>query len=317
MKNNQSGEDEADERRSRPSLRELEVLHAVISFAKTTAAAATLGISQPAVSRAIASLEARTGRALFFRDGGRLVPTADALALDMEAVVILRAVDQLASWPHIPAAEAQLKISTGTTLAQYFLVGLVAEFMRINPEIRIQIEIGNTFSVVNNVADGAADIGIMDQPPAHAGLRIHPLRRAVAHVILPATHILAGQSTLSVSDLIEEPLIALPRRFSTRSLVDQAFREKGAEPKIVVECDTSVFAVELVRRHIGIAILNPFPLAFRNDEALAFRAFRPELPFETAALTSASGKANPLARRFIDFIRLKQPDDPFSTAIRK
>ena len=58
-----------------PSLRELEVLQAMIATRKTVAAAQMLGISQPAVSRALAALEAHVGRPLFAREGGRLVPT--------------------------------------------------------------------------------------------------------------------------------------------------------------------------------------------------------------------------------------------------
>ena len=70
--------------RNRPTLRELEVFRSVIRCGKTTAAARQLGISQPAVSRALAQLEARKGEMLFRRDGNRLVPTAEALALDRE-----------------------------------------------------------------------------------------------------------------------------------------------------------------------------------------------------------------------------------------
>ena len=88
--------DDENTRSSRPSVRELEVLHAVITTRKTTAAAQRLGGSQPAVSRAIGALEARLGRELFIRDGGRLVPTADAFALDAEAAPIFSALERLA-----------------------------------------------------------------------------------------------------------------------------------------------------------------------------------------------------------------------------
>ncbi|HRE22024.1 MAG TPA: LysR family transcriptional regulator, partial [Rhabdaerophilum sp.] len=72
----------------RPTLRELEVLRTLIAYGKATAAARKLGISQPAVSRAIHQLEKRTGLVLFRREGGRLVPTADALALHKESEAI-------------------------------------------------------------------------------------------------------------------------------------------------------------------------------------------------------------------------------------
>ncbi|WP_291634202.1 LysR family transcriptional regulator, partial [Bosea sp. (in: a-proteobacteria)] len=85
--------------RQAPSLRELEILQAMIATRKTVAAAQMLGISQPAVSRALAALEAHVGRPLFMREGGRLVPTGDAFALEAEAQPIFDALERLAGWP--------------------------------------------------------------------------------------------------------------------------------------------------------------------------------------------------------------------------
>src|ERR1700736_5796645 len=81
----------------RPSLREIEALRAMVATGKTTQAARDLGTSQPSVSRAIASLEARLGQPLFLRRNGRLAPTAEALAFEARAAVIFDLLDQLAA----------------------------------------------------------------------------------------------------------------------------------------------------------------------------------------------------------------------------
>src|SRR4051812_9346970 len=81
----------------RPSLREIEALRAMVASGKTTQAARDLGTSQPSISRAIASLEARLGHPLFTRRNGRLVATAEALALEARATVIFDLLDQLAA----------------------------------------------------------------------------------------------------------------------------------------------------------------------------------------------------------------------------
>jgi DNA-binding transcriptional LysR family regulator len=70
-----------EHRDKRPSFRELEALHALVEARKTTSAAHKIGVSQPAISRAIQDLEHRVGKALFRREGGRLVPTADGILL--------------------------------------------------------------------------------------------------------------------------------------------------------------------------------------------------------------------------------------------
>ncbi|MCA3673517.1 MAG: LysR family transcriptional regulator, partial [Methylobacterium sp.] len=113
----------------RPSLRELEILRALITLGKTTAAAAKLNISQPAVSRAIAQLEERTGIVLFRRESGRLLATAEALALHKEAEPIFQTLERLerARWRPVDQ-EANLRIACPPTLAHHFLNSMLARF---------------------------------------------------------------------------------------------------------------------------------------------------------------------------------------------
>jgi DNA-binding transcriptional LysR family regulator len=302
--------------RSRPSVRELEVLHAVITTRKTTAAAQRLGISQPAVSRAIASLESRLGRDLFVRDGGRLVPTADAFALDAEAAPIFAALSRLEGWPNTQQTGTLIRIVAPATLAQTFLSVMIARFMATHPDVRIQLEIGRSADVVSAVADGSADLGMVDTSIGHAGVRAEVFRRAIAHALVPSDHRLASMERVTPTDLHEEPILALTRRFSVRAQIEKAFAEYGHEMRVVVESAASSVIAQLVRARLGIALLNPFPLSLADDPSLAFVPFEPAIGFDTAFLLPATGSALPAARRFVDFVRNDQPDDRYTVAIR-
>src|SRR5665213_3364032 len=59
--------------------RQIEAFRAVIESGSMSAAARTLGISQPNISRFIAQLEASTGLKLFDRGAGKISPTEDAI----------------------------------------------------------------------------------------------------------------------------------------------------------------------------------------------------------------------------------------------
>lgn len=302
--------------RSRPSVRELEVLHAVITTRKTTAAAQRLGISQPAVSRAISSLESRLGRELFMRDGGRLVPTADAFALDAEAAPIFAALTRLEGWPNTQTIGSLLRIASPPTLAQAFLSVMIARFMAYDADIRIQLEIGKSTDVTSAVAEGSADLGIVDVAVSHAGVRAEVFRRAIAHAVVPIDHPLATRDRVSPNDIAEYPVLALTRRFSVRAQIEKAFAEFGQEPRIVFESTTSSVLAQLVRAKLGVALVNPFPLSLAGDPNLAFIPFEPAITFDTAFLLPSTGSALPAARRFVDFVRADQPDDRFTTALR-
>ena len=310
-----SASDAAESVTIRPSLREIEALRAMVATGKTTQAARNLGTSQPSVSRAIASLEARLGQPLFTRRNGRLAPTAEALALEARAAVIFDLLDQLA----VPRAgidgATAIRIAAPPTLANLFLAPILARFIIGEPGVRVHIEIGKSADCLAAVADGSADLGLVDQTPSHDGVRLEIFRRARPHALLPKRHRLASRRELSISDLVGERILALSRRFPLRTKVDAAFAAQRAEPMIVAEATTSVFLAELVRAGLGIAILNPFPLELRPDKTLVFRPLDLRISLETAVVVPARGSLAPAARALANFIRAEQPASQYSTPV--
>ncbi len=301
----------------RPTLRELEVLRTLITFGKATAAAKKLGISQPAVSRAIHQLEARTGLTLFRREGGRMLATAEALALYQESEPIFLTFERLerARWRPEEASPV-LRVAAPPTLAHWFLHKLLAEFSRNEPETRINIEIGTGIDVVNLVANGNMDLGVVDSDQDHMGVRFVAFRSAGAHVVIPAHSPLAALKEITTHDLEGVPFVALARRFPSRTRLDRLLMGAGIEPKIVIEVSTAMAAYEFVRAGIGVSIMNPFPMSLRADPDICFRPFTPTIAYETSFVLPSITPPSAVARRFIDFVRKHQPGEGYSLAMR-
>lgn len=303
----------ADGSKLRPSLREIEALRAMIATGKTTQAARQLGTSQPSVSRAIASLEARLGQPLFARRNGRLAPTAEALALEARAAVVFDLLDQLAA-PRSDGATT-IRVAAPPTLANLFLAPLLSRFITRDPGTRVHIEVGKSTDCLGAVADGSADLALVDQAASHDGVRLEIFRRARPHVLMSKRHPLAARAELAIGDLVGERMIALSRRFPLRNKVDAAFAAVRAEPLIVAEASTSTFLVEMVRAGLGLAILNPFPLELRPEKSMVFRPLDLKMSLETAVVVPARGSLTPAARSLANFIRTEQPESPFSEPI--
>jgi len=294
----------------RPSLRELEVLRALIHSRKTTSAAASLGVSQPAVSRAIATLEERIGRPLFSREGGRLIPNADAFSLEEESRPIFAALERIQHWPDGGQRQGVLKVAASPTLAHFLLPDVVARFRQLEPELTVHVEIGTGSAVIAAVADRVADLGLVDAPAAHPGVRAEPMRESIAHCLMRAEHRLAGKECVVVEDLQDEPMIALARRFPSRIEAERLFAAAGVQPRVVAEATTSAFAAELVRRGIGIALINPFPLSDGALGELVARPFLPAIRYTTMLLFGVDGSASAAARRFADALKGHRGTDP-------
>jgi len=291
------------EHAERPSLRELEALHAVVTFTKMTAAAKSLGISQPAVSRSIASLEARLGKTLFTRVGGQLIPTAEAVVLDREAAQIIDAFDRLTRGRGETVRRRRIKIIAPATIAHHYLAHVLPRFIEREPDFQAYVEIGTSSDVERAVTNRDADLGVLDEPTPHPGMRIEIIKRTVAHVLLPFGHPLTGRPFLDVASLEGERIVALPHRFQVRTLIDRAFHEAGIEPNIVMEAATSAFAAQMVGEGVGVSILNPFPVMIEPPGGLTSREFRPNIAFNTAVITSVAMSPSATVRRLIAALR--------------
>ena len=120
------------------NLRSLECFRAIIVTGSATAAARQLGLTQPAVSRMLAMLEAAVGFELFHRRKGRLIPTDEALALHREVDIALQSVDRVSRLARNLRNEdfGALSIVSPPSFAEGILSRVIAEFIAEHPSTR-------------------------------------------------------------------------------------------------------------------------------------------------------------------------------------
>jgi DNA-binding transcriptional LysR family regulator len=299
-----------------PNLRELEVLRAMMSTRKTVAAAAMLGITQPAVSRVISALEEKLGLSLFTRSGGRLIPTSDAFILEAEATPIFTALERLSSWPSRMSESGKIKITCVPTIGQYLLPEMVASFKKLFPDVQIVIDITTGSEVIAAVADKRADLGVVDTPARHPSVRDEVFRESVVHVMMKDDDPLTAKQHLSVADIADRPIVALSGRFSARAETERAYAAAGKHFHMGIEVSTIMLAAEMVRAGMGLSLLNPFPISLAGMQGLAARPFSPTISYRTCMLFPTSGGVSALARRFADHLKLTQREDGLTIPIR-
>ena len=300
--------------RTSVTLRELEVLRALVETGTATIAAQRLGLSQPAVSRAVASLEAQLDRPLFERSGGRLVPNSDALAIADELgpvfAALARIENRAAAAPR--SHSGTLRIVAPPTIAHRFLPSRVAMFARENRDLEIVFDVLSSDALVSSIAEGRHDVALTDTMPAHEGVRADLLLATEAICLMPAPHRLATHAVVRPQDLEGEPFIAMTRRHSGRAAIDRAFDRTGVRRRIVIEASTAVSAVEFVREGLGLALVNPFPIVHQLGRGIEARPFEPGIPYRTSFLTPSAGPMSPAGRAFVELVRatLERPLGP-------
>lgn len=296
------------------SLREFEALRAVIATGTATAAARRIGISQSAVSRAISQLEARTGQLLFERLNGRLSPTAEALALNENLEPLFDTLTRIDTRQWSVASKGALRLVATPTLAHRFLPPRIASFSKLHPEQTISLDVCAGDPLVTGIAEERYDIGVMDFNIDHAGVHYEPFRRSDAVCLLPKAHALCRRDMIRPEDLSGEPFIALTRRHPLRTAADRLFAEAGVEPVPAIETSTIVALAELVRAGMGLALVNPFPIAASLKRDVEIRPFLPKLPHRTCFVVPSTSQPNAIARTFVRHVRMNTRNFPHSEA---
>lgn len=277
--------------------RQIEMFEAVVSLGSVTQAARRLGVTQPAVSAALAKLERSVGFALFRREGRRLLPTPEAMLLHGRALSVLsdfRGLGETAAG--IAAGQAgTLTIATNPGPGIAWLPGLAARFCRDRPGVKLRLLTRSSGEVRELAALSAFDLGIAEAPFIRAEilLRRYSFARAV---LMPVGHPLADQPVLSPALLDGHAMVATVNSSWSWSTVERAFDAAGAGCNVIAECEFIAIAVNMVRAGLGLCIADP--LSVTDLTGLVIRPFRPVLPYDVGLLRPAHGTLTRLAEAF-------------------
>ncbi len=286
------------------SLRELEFFRETVRAGSATRAADRLGVSQPAVSRALSRLEDRFDFNLFRREEGRLAPTAAAFALIEELDPVFSTLEKISQFSRpAPSSENEiLRIAAPTTLSICLIHSLIADFMDVHPNARFQLQICTSQEVIQKIALGDADVGISDTYLTHEGIRFETVLRLNAVCVLRDDDGLADRSLITAKDLDKRPMIFMSRSFSSRYALERVFEKANVIPNIIAEVTTSYAACAFISQGMGLAVLNPFPVLDGPFDNLIARPFSPAVAYRTRILTPATRRPSWLAQTFCAFV---------------
>ncbi|WP_322013675.1 LysR substrate-binding domain-containing protein [Paraburkholderia sp. J12] len=284
-------------------IRQVEAFRAVMQRRNVTRAAESLGISQPAVSRLLADFEAGVGFVLFERRGGRLVPTAEAHALNEEverAFVGLERVAQAAGQIR-ERRRGVLSIAATPDLAADFLPRVLASFAREHEGVAVALVAHESAAVLESVGTQRCDLGFVAQSMVHPQVRLATLGEWPMRCIVPRGHPLARKRAVSAADCAGLAFVSFAGTSERRVRVDQVFAQAGIVRREVAEAALAQSVVGLVEAGLGIALVDSLSAAGAAARVVVKR-FTPALPeaLYVARAVRAEGEARPaLAEAFV------------------
>src|SRR6478672_7169366 len=186
--------------------RQLAAFCAVVERKSFSQAAERLGVTQPAVSLQIRSLEQRLGRQLLDRSGRRVEPTEAGRVLYASAQRLLALEEHLLEELQADdegAVTGTLELGASTGPGGTVVPLLLCEFHEQHADVRVRLTVSDTQTLVDQVANRELELGIVGAARRHRGVAFKPFFRDEVVLALPAGHRLAGK-TISLDDLEDE-----------------------------------------------------------------------------------------------------------------
>jgi DNA-binding transcriptional LysR family regulator len=209
--------------------RQLAAFCAVVERKSFSQAAERLGVTQPAVSLQIRSLEQRLGRQLLDRSGRRVEPTEAGLRLYASAQRLLALEESLLeelSEDDEGALTGTLELGASTGPGGTVVPLLLSEFQELHPELRVRLIVSDTQTVVDRVADRELELGIVGAGRRHRGVVFEPFFRDEVVLACPPRHRFAGK-TITLEQLESEPLIVMQEGAGVRQVIEDELRRAG------------------------------------------------------------------------------------------
>ncbi|CDX22709.1 Transcriptional regulator [Mesorhizobium sp. ORS 3324] len=238
-------------------LRQLQIFREVLRAGSTRRAAATLGISQPAVSQQVKQLEISLGISLFERSTNRIVPSREAWELLRNVELALTSLDRLeASIFAMKNEERQQIAIAAPPVFGFVTLPRVVALIRSQTASTVRSISGSYEQIGEHVLSGRADLGISRLPLDPRLFEWAPIGSARNVCIFHPKHRFSKLSCIEAHDLAGETIVDIDPQFASHQMNFNALRFAGVEPDILVEYDSNGHEVGFVSAGLGVSITN-------------------------------------------------------------
>jgi DNA-binding transcriptional LysR family regulator len=209
--------------------RQLAAFCAVVERASFSQAAEQLGVTQPAVSLQIRSLEKRLGVQLLDRSGRRVEPTDAGRRLYRSALRLLAQEEQLLAELGEEAGgelTGRIELGASTGPGGTVLPIVLCEFQQRHPQVQVALSVSDTQRIVEQVARRELELGVVGAARRHRGVVFEPFFRDEVVLAVPRGHRFADRA-VTLDELRSEPLILMQEGAGVRQVIDEELRAAG------------------------------------------------------------------------------------------
>jgi DNA-binding transcriptional LysR family regulator len=228
------------------------------SFSKTSE---IIHLTQPAVSLQIQALEEIYETKLFDRSSSfiNLTPSGEILYRYAKDILTLYAEAEKEIGKITGLIKGSITIGASTTIGNYILPTVIANFKKTHPKIKINLLIGNTKRIVDFLNSGIIDLGLVEGETSRHKMKIDSIIPDELSFIVPPFHPWAKKKVVSILEVTKEPFILREEGSGTRQMIEKYLSSHGintSDMRIALVLGSTESIKEAVESGIGISIVS-------------------------------------------------------------
>ncbi|MCQ4086014.1 LysR family transcriptional regulator [Saccharibacillus sp. JS10] len=241
---------------------QLHIFHMVAEKGSFSGAALAMHMTQPAVTMQIQTLEEYFGTKLLNRSTKKIELTESGrmlLPFARRSIELMRETD-LEMSRFMQKLEGRLQFAASNTIGEYALPPLLVPFGQQHPDITISLQVMNTTQILDGISRHTLNFGLVEAPVVHPDMISESVMQDELQLIVPANHILASRSSITLEEASEHPFILREEGSGTRQVMEQEWKAKGLNPadlKTVMELGSTGAVKSAVEAGLGVTMLSP------------------------------------------------------------
>ena len=240
------------------SLRQLQILEAIVRLGSFTRAAEQLFLTQPTVSMQIKKLSETVGAPLFMPSGRNVEPTEAGREVYQAVRGILDTLAdleiRLADLKGLKRGRFRLGV---ITTAKYFAPEILGAFCETYPGIDVSLKVSNRDRIIERMLNHEDDLYIFGEPDS-IGLSVEATYLAPNPLIIVARadHPLVGEKNIPLERIIQERFILREPGSGIRDAVTRLFGKHGLKPNVRMELGSNEAIKHAIIAGLGISTLS-------------------------------------------------------------
>lgn len=291
-------------------LPDLQAFTAVAALGSFRAAAQSLHLSQPALSRRIDKLEAGLGVRLLERTTRKVSLSNTGREFARKAQSLLDELDTTILGMEDLAAQRNgiVTVACVPSATRYFLPQVLGRFHAHFPRIRVRIHDAHANEVLAAVSQGEADFGLNFLGQHEASMQFSPLLQERFVLACRKDHPLARQRSVKWAQLKDHAYMSVGTSSGNRLLIERALASVSERPQPIFESRHVQTLLGMVEAGLGVAVVPQLAMPHGQGVLMSIALAAPVVKREMGLITQRGRTLSPAAQQLYGFIvDLKKP----------